>query len=1002
MQDQARIRHGCWLATAWLTLGFLATSSAVEAGESIEGAAVDFTRDVQPVLADRCYLCHGPDAEKREAKLRLDTREGALADRGGYAAVVPGALEESELWQRVTSSIEGERMPPTEPLDSQELSLLRRWIEAGAEWPRHWAFVQPAKPTPPLIEDDPGLRNPIDAFVRARLEAEGLEAAAEADARILARRLSLDLLGLPPTPDQIAALVSGSLAYEEYVDELFDSPHHAERLALHWLDQARYADTNGYSIDGGRHMWRWRDWVIDAYARNMPFDQFTIEQLAGDLLPEATLEQKIASGFNRNHMVTHEGGTIPEEYRVAYVVDRVKTTGETWLGLTVGCAQCHDHKYDPLTQSEFYQLFAFFNSVPEKGNDGDRGRNPEPTLKVPNESQAAQLQEFADQRHEIEQRMRAQAEAQPALRAAWEGRSLAQIEQPARAELSEWRALGPFQAENGYEAFAKPFQPEQWQRMGREVPEDVWRGGQEWPDGQVHQLGEEVGAWYLERTLVLEESQPVQISLGSDDGLKVWLEDELLLKRDVQRPAEADQERLDMVLPAGESRLRLKIANHGGPAAFYFRLVRVGLSPQELELVARPTAERDVEAEASLTRLFLDTDPAFADTRRERAAVDRQVEKLWRSIKTSVMVMQELPEPRPTYLLERGRYDQPGVELQPSTPAFLPSLPESGGQRANRLDLARWIVSSQNPLTSRVAVNRLWQMIFGTGLVATSGDFGVRGELPSHPKLLDWLACEFVESGWDVRHLLRLMVTSATYRQDSRFRVDVDRGPIDPSNRLLARAPRLRLQAEFVRDNALAIAGLLVSKLGGPGVKPYQPPGLWLEMSHFGSTHATEQIYVQGSGEDLWRRSLYTFWKRTVPPPAMSVFDAPSREVCVMARSRTNTPLQALVLLDDPTFVEAARSFAQRVLTSEEATDARLDLAFELALARPAEERESAILAPFLQSELDRFRTQPEQAEQLLTVGMAARDHALDPAEHAAWTAVCSLILNLSETITKR
>lgn len=755
---------------------------------------VDFDLQIRPILSEHCFRCHGPDDEERKAKLRLDTRAGMFGKlRDGEQAVVPGNAAKSELLARITHQDAARRMPPPrfkKNLSAEQVEALRRWIEQGADWSEHWSFVTPKRPPLPVTTQKRWSRNPIDDFILARLEREGMAPSPEADRTTLIRRLSLDLTGLPPTPAEVDNFVAdrSPAAYEKVVDRLLDSPHFGERLAVDWLDAARYADTHGYHIDAGRDMTAWRDWVIDAFNHNLPFDQFTLEQLAGDLLPGATAEQKIASGFNRNHMINFEGGAIPQEYHAAYIVDRVNTTATVWLGLTVACAQCHDHKYDPISQKEFYQLYAFFHNVPENGLDGSKG-NATPLIKAPS-------------------------------------------------------------------------------KEVRRVIQD------------------------LQRRIDVLDKQP--------DAAKV-----------------------------------------------------------------------------------------LAKLREEKAALEKTAR--------TAMIMAELAKPRDTFVMLRGQYDKLGEKVTAAMPAALPPLPS--GAPGNRLGLARWLVDPQHPLTARVTVNRYWQMIFGTGLVRSSEDFGAQGERPSHPELLDWLAVEFGKA-WNVKSMLRLFVTSATYRQSSK----VDKASLarDPENRLLTRGSRLRLQAEFLRDQALAVSGLLNREIGGASVFPYQPAGLWQELaSRTDSKNWSAQFFTQSRGKDLYRRGMYTFWKRTSPPPQMLTFDAPDRETCTVRRSRTNTPLQALVLMNDPTFVEASRHLAERLLREANTTDERLVLAFRLATARRLSDREHAIAAAALAKQRQIFERDPRAAEKLLGVGESPRDLRWPVAEVAAWTMVASMILNLDESLTK-
>jgi hypothetical protein len=834
---------------AWLT----AQARPLPAAEIGPGAAapVDFNRQIHPILSENCFQCHGPDDRQRKAKLRLDLKEQAL---GHGTVIVPGHPDRSDLIDRLTTDDPHRRMPPAKTgkrLTPQQVELVRRWIEEGANWTRHWAFVPPRRPPLPAVRDRSWVRNPIDYFILARLEKEGQRPSSEADRVTLLRRVTLDLTGLPPTPAEVDAFLADPApdAYEKLVDRLLASPRYGERMALDWLDAARFADTHGYHIDSARDMTAWRDWVIRAFNTNLPFDRFTVEQIAGDLLPGATTEQKIASGFNRNHMINFEGGAIPEEYHTAYLIDRVNTTGTVWLGLTVGCGQCHDHKYDPLTQKEYYQLFAFFHNVPENGLDGRNGNAP-PVLRLSTPEQQRQLDALAARIKELEAR------------------------------------LAPIDAAQAV-----------WERTAAVEP----RSRDRLPQGLVKVL-----------------SLPPE---GRNDQQKAALQ-------------------------------------------AYYR--------------AHFSGDGD--------RLGKD----LARLRKEHADLDKRV--------PTAMVMQEMPQPRDTFVLVRGQYDKHGEKVRAAVPAFLPPLPE--GAPADRLGLARWMVDPANPLPARVTVNRFWQTYFGTGIVKTAEDFGSQGEWPTHPELLDWLATEFVRAGWDVKAMQRLIVTSATYRQSSRLTPAL--AARDPENRLLGRMTRLRLPAEFIRDQALTVSGLLNPEIGGASVYPYQPKGLWEElMAREDGNNFTAQVYVQGKGKDLYRRGMYTFWKRTSPPPSLTTLDAPGREVCTVRRPRTNTPLQALVLMNDPTYVEAARKLAERLMAEADSPEDRIALAFRLATARRPTPAETAVLRRVFEGQLAVYRRDPRAALTLLTVGESRRNEQLDPAELAAWTMVASAILNLDETVTR-
>jgi len=765
---------------------FVLAAGGLSAGEA---EPVHFSRDILPILSENCFTCHGPDSKTRKADLRLDVKESAL--RKSEPVIVPGKSRESELIQRITSQDADERMPPPKSgkkLANHQIELLKKWIDSGAHWSKHWAFEPVRRPAAPSVRERDWPENAIDRFVLARLESEGLVPSLPAARTTLIRRLALDLIGLPPTPEEVDEFLADTTpgAVRGLVDRLLASPHYGERMAMDWLDSARYADTNGFQNDFARTMWPWRDWVIAAFNRNQPFDRFVIEQLAGDLLPGATLAQRIATGFNRNNRTVTEAGSIDEEYRIENAVDRVETTATVFLGLTLGCARCHDHKFDPVSQTEFYQFLGFFNSVNEKGVYTEQRGNVPPLIKL--------------------------------------------------STPAEDRRLG---------------------------------------------------------------DSEIAVAAAKVSGDKKWLD-------------------------------KVQKTN-----AEYARAI------------------------------------------------------------TSVMVMEDTARPRDTFPLKRGRYDMPDTskKLEPGIPSCLPPLPPDFPK--NRLGLAKWLASPDNPLLARVTVNRIWQHHFGTGLVKTAENFGIQGEPPSHPELLEWLAAELVRTGWDLKALHRLIVTSATYAQASTAAPALVAR--DPENRLLARGPRFRLQAEVVRDNALAIGGLLATRIGGPSIKPYQPAGLWEELAG----GAGEAPYVQDKGSKLYGRSLYVYRKRTVPHPALATFDAPSREICQVKRARTNTPLQALELLNDVTYVEAARQLAQLALEhGGSRPEERIAYAFRRALARMPTASELGVLKRGLERYRRHFEADEAAAVQLIHHGDSPLDPKIDTAPLAAYTATASVILNLDETIT--
>ncbi|MCS6861667.1 MAG: DUF1553 domain-containing protein [Abditibacteriales bacterium] len=1033
------------------------------AAQSSKGK-VDFNRDVLPVLSENCFACHGFDANARKAGLRLDTPDGATAKLpSGNTAIVPGKLQDSVLWLRVRTRT----MPPADSgkkLTDAQIETLRRWIEQGAKYEKHWAFVPPQRPALPTVKNKRWVLNPIDAFILARLEQEGLKPSPAADRVTLMRRLSLDLTGLPPTPAEVDAFLADKSpnAYEKVVDRLLASPRFGERMAVVWLDMARYADTHGFHIDSHRDMWKWREWVIGAFNRNLPYDQFIIEQLAGDLLPNATLEQKVATGFNRNHPINFEGGAIPEEYHTAYIVDRIDTTATAFMGLTFRCAQCHDHKYEPFTMKDYYRFYAFFNNVPEQGLDGQKG-NAVPFIKVPSHEQQEQLDAYARKIADLESALKARAAETVSAQAEWEKTALAALNQSPAASvgLLAHYALDEMSGEQVRDLLGKQ-------------PTGTVRGKADWQpgkfggalrfDGNTHvEIGEagnfertekfSYGAWVYptsnEHMTVLSRMDDAANYRGWDlylgDG-KVFVHlihqwEGNAIRVNTKQPIETNQWTHVFATYDGSSKAKgVKIYLNGKPAEVEVthdkltgtmqtsvplrlgrrspgapfkgmiddvRIYHRELSAAEVQqlagletirqiLVTAPDKRTDEQRNA-LSKFYLENyDEPYQRLTAELADWKKKRDELDASIPTT-MVMQEMEKPRETFILIRGEYDKKGEKVTPGTPEALPPMPK--GAPLNRLGLAQWLVDPSHPLTARVAVNNFWQMIFGTGIVKTSENFGFQGERPSHPELLDWLATEFIRTGWDVKALLKLIVTSNTYKQSSRVTKELLEK--DPENRLLARAPRFRLPAEFIRDQALFVSGLLVEKIGGPSVKPYQPAGLWEEMAFGGGF--TAQKYEQDHGEALYRRSLYIFWKRTVPPPTMQTFDAPEREFCVVRRGTTNTPLQALVLMNETGFVEAARKFAERIMTESPSASSydRIKYAYRLALARTPTQAEINVLMTVLNQQRAAFHQDLSSAMKLLSVGESPRNEKLDAAELAAWTMVASVIMNLDETITK-
>ena len=1052
---------------AWAAVAALGGAALARADDRPPGAApVDFRRDVLPILSDKCFRCHGPDGAGRKADLRLDRQADLL--RRADPLVVPGHADDSELVRRLLSDDDEERMPPPGAnlaLRPAEVDLLRRWVDEGATWQEHWAFVPPRRPSLPAVGGDAG--HPVDRLVRAELARAGLAPSPEADRPTLIRRALLDLTGLPPTVEEVDAFLADREpgAFERVVDRALASPRHAERLATDWLDLARYADTHGYQADRAVAVWPWRDWVVRSFAANQRFDEFVTWQLAGDLLPDATREQKLATAFNRLHMQNEEGGIVAEEFRLAYVADRTNTMATAFLGLTFECARCHDHKFDPITQRDYYALSAFFGNIDESGQTSHFTRAvPVPTLMLGDDATDARLADLDRRVAAAEGRERAGRDADDGFAAWLAGRTgprpdptagpgyvggasfdgdpaaphpadpgarllaTKPIEAPARVD----GAVGPGVGLDGEAGVAfpgvghfgrdDPFTLALFARVPAgltravlvhhsKAPVDAGHRGYEvvLEDGRLafglhHMWPGDSAKVVAERPMATDAWVHVAVSAdgsGRAEGLRVYLDGELVptrvvrdgLSRDITYGAGAEPD-----LAIGS---RFRDAGFKGGRVDEFRLFGRTLAPPEVaDLAGRPDLERawatpadalsDADRAALRAVYRATTAPralaAAAEVRAARRERTRLVEAT-----PAIMVMKELDRPRPTYLLRRGANDAPGELVAADTPSALPPLPDDLPR--NRLGLARWLFRPDNPLVARVAVNRLWQLMFGRGIVETSENFGRQGTPPTHADLLDWLAVEFVESGWDVRHMLRLIATSATYRQSSRAGPDLLAR--DPANLLLARGPARRLTAEMLRDQALALAGLLDERRGGPPVRPYQPAGLYDVAGAAG--------YDQSHGGDLYRRSLYTAWKRTVPHPAMMLFDAADRNNCAMRRQATSTPLQALALLNDPQIVEAARHLAQLALIRGGPDDpARAAWMFRRATARPPTPREAAVLAQLLAEQRALFAADPAAARQLLKVGEASPDPALDPVELAAATVLAQALLNHDATAYRR
>ncbi len=999
------------------------TSAAEPADE------VDFARMVRPILSENCFRCHGPDEAAREADLRLDTRSGLYGKEGDTELLHPGDASTSELFRRITAQEESELMPPPDSgrrLTAREISLIRRWINSGAKWSGHWSFQPIEQPRPPQVLASEWIRNPIDRFVLQRLSRDGLVPSPEAERHRLLRRVTLDLTGLPPTPEQLQAFLDDHApgAYERAVDRLLASPHYGERMAWEWLDAARYADSNGYQGDRERTMWPWRDWVVESFNRNLPFDEFTVWQLAGDLLENPTFEQRLATGFCRNHMINGEGGRIPEENRVDYVFDMTETMGTVWLGLTLNCSRCHDHKYDPLLRREYYSFFAFFNQTPVTGAGGDP-QTP-PVIAVPNEEQSRKIQQLEQKLRTLDEQLRKRERELEQSRQDWEQRRLA------LEESSAWTVLTPREAKANIQTLTM-------------LPDRSLLAGGPNPDNDTYVVtyGLSPGKITGLRLEALQHKSMTQGSLArSNSGNFVLTEIEVALasssseqptpvpiasaeatfeqgNHDVAKAFDSnpqtgwavyDGKVIDRAHAAifqfkqpvdvsNESRLIVTLRHDSRHRSHHLGRFRISVTSaprpkfedRETDLfsaIKTPADQRTEEQKQQIVSAQQAEDELYSELKKQQQAEQKQLKVLRKSL-PKVMIMADVQPSRETFMLERGLYSKPGEKVDFGVPASLPALPEDAPR--NRLGLARWLVSDAQPLTARVTVNRFWQQFFGIGLVKTAEDFGAQGEIPEYQGLLDWLAADFRDHGWDVKRLVRQIVTSSTYRQSSR--VSPQQYERDPQNRLLARGPRFRMPSWMLRDQALAVSGLLEPTLMGPPINGYQPPGVWEEAT-FG-----KKTYSQDHGAKLYRRSLYIFWRRIIAPTIF--FDSASRQTCTVNQTRTNTPLHALTTFNDVTYVEAARVLAEKVLQSHETDDARLNEVFLRVLCRRPSDQEQAVLLAGLERSRRQFEESPGAEQKLLSMGESPRNQSLDPVEHASWTALCLAVLNFDETLTK-
>lgn len=950
---------------------------------SLSAQSIEFNRDVRPILSDKCFLCHGADAKAKKIPLRLDVEAEAKADLNGRKAIVEGDPETSELIRRITSESKAKRMPPVytgHSLTPKEIDTLRQWIASGAKWQKHWAFIPPQKAAVPAGT------NAIDYFVREKLKQEGLQPSPAASREALLRRATFDLTGLPPTPQEIDVFLSdrSPQAYERAVDRLLASPRFGERMAARWLDVARYADSNGYQYDGERVMWRWRDYVIDSFNQNKPYDKFITEQLAGDLIPQASMEQKIATGFNRNHRINTEDGIIPEEYAVEYVVDRVETTSAAFMGLTMGCARCHNHKYDPISQKEFFQFYAYFNNVPEMGR-GMKYGNSNPVTPAPTQNQQRELASLNQQIQKLEGKLakisgKAVADSyRPTIALDYEQEFIAN-----EPRVAGWAGIWDINDRFTLSARIYSEKTPDGPILTRMIDNPSGKGfGIHADQGKVHFHITSIyadDAIRMESEVILQPNQWYTVTATYDgskmaQGVQVYVNGKA-----VQTKILLDTLYRPFVNAGSQFPQPLRIGMGWGPERRFngkidqARAWARTLEPEKIDAMAG-SGDRTKVARWAFED-STETGKQLNDLRWKR-------EKLESSFPT-VMVMSERSPRRDTFILTRGEYDKPSDKVDPGVPASLPALPQNAPN--SRLTLAQWMVNRDHPLTARVTVNRFWQSLFGVGLVKTTEDFGQQGEWPSHPVLLDWLSVEFMEKGWNTKALLKTVLMSDTYQQSSKVTPELQQR--DPENRLLARGPRVRLAAEMLRDQALLASGLIVEKLGGPSVRPYQPDGLWKEIT------MQSGEYEPGKGEDLYRRSLYTYWRRTVAPPMMLNFDSATRESCTVRENRTNTPLQALNLMNDETFLEASRVLGSRMMKEG------LEKGFERVLSRRPRPQELVILKDSLAYHRDYFSDE-STARKFIQQGESPIDPALNIRELAAYTSVASLIFNLDEAVTK-
>ena len=1109
--------------------------------EAVCGSSVDYNRDIRPVLSRNCFSCHGPDDDSRKADLRLDIREGVIAQRKGIPAIVPGNRDESELYARLLTTDKDEIMPPPDSghkLTIGEIELIGKWIDSGAVYARHWSFVSPKRPSIPNVNNREWVKNGIDYFVLSELEATGHRPNKMADRYTMIRRLSLDITGLPPSPSEVDAFLNDKRhnAYELLVDDLISRPAYGERWARVWLDLARFADSSGYGSDPLRVIWKYRDWVVDAFNTNMPYDQFTIEQLAGDLLPEPNRDQLLATAFHRNTKTNTEGGTDDEEFRTEAVRDRVDTTMQVWMGLTMGCAKCHSHKYDPITQKEYYQFYSFFNQT----QDADRG-DDSPRLSYPTSEQTEKLDSILKEIKSLQSKLNIHTPELAKGQRKWEVKSLRDLAKP-EPERTVWEAVGPFKADSFDSAFSQSFDPERlaiglnvapkgkakqsstaydgfaglaidgntsglytdktvthtknpddkspwwevlldkptdvtqvvvWNRAeaserlsafrvlaldenreilfekdffegnkgnpkpnegfsvpinlktkvsvvriellsveGRNEPilslaevqifsrladsekkEFVWEPKLQFIDGKVHELDlGEYESIYLRRKLTAQIAGSQKLSFSSGDAIKVWVNGREVFSKKIKRDVKVDQEEITVVLNQGENEVLLKISNDGKKSGFYFDLKGADFPKDILPILLLDESKRSKSQRKKIEQHYRSFAKELDPLRKQIESKKKEEQKFRNSIVTTPY-MQELPKgkQRETYLLVKGNFLSKGEMVKAGFPESFHKPKKD--TPLNRLGVAKWLLQKDNPLTARVAVNRFWAQLFGRGLLDTEEDFGTQGNLPDHPELLDWLAVEFQEKGWDIKNLIKMIVMSATYSQSAKVQGELAES--DFRNIRLGRGPRFRLEAEMVRDQALALSGLKSVKMYGPSVYPPQPPNLWQ------AAFNGQRNWATSSGEDRYRRGFYTFLRRTVPYPSMATFDAPSREICAVRRIRTNTPLQSFVTMNDEAYVEFSQAMAYRIYTEGGATvKDKIKFALKLALVKPPEENRLTAMIELYESELAYYEKEIASAKDLYGK-IAPLPEGANISEMATFTVLANVLLNLDAVLMK-